>query len=891
MGTGRYCSKIFLLSAGSLSLAWVSASEEPRKGPGLERLEVFEYKFLDVNQINCTIASDGPYADSRRTSAAGLEWPRGSGRTAVFTAGIWIVGKHRPTDSLRTANMDYSTEYQPGPLLEIFNTTTNDDTGPVLRAGSPLYRLYKISRGDTLSRDYREWPGHLGAPYEDLNGNGVWDTGIDIPRFFGDQQIWCLINDVNLERHRALGATAPMGVEVRILYYAFDRPGVLGNAMFMRWEIINKSDAAYDSVYFSMWSDPDLGDANDDLPGCDTTLNMGYVYNGDNDDGTRGGYGATPPALGFVYLGGPELEGTSGDSGRSMTSFVAYDGGMFAQLVDPPDASPNYARIAYAYLKGMMGTAGTYLMRPDSSIITYFFSGDPVTGTGDLPSNFPLREHPPCDIRIVVNSGPFTLAEGDTQVVVGALLLSQGVERLHSIATLRQDVRFIQAFYASSMDTLQGRAIAVSPGSLVFDRTHVGTGGEVLEVALMNFGSEAVQIIRIDYPSLPEFAPVNPPSLPLALQPYERADVAIRFSPSLPGVFTDTLVIQTDDSLLGRISIPVTGTAYEMIQARPDLIYANSQYYLYTIDPGTGTVSRVGPVSVQGVASLALHPDTHLLHGFCDGADASSTLYQICAENPDVSPIGGSETRVRGFGFTSGDTIYAAAEDGSIHRLSYPDLGDVSLKTASGISYTALAVHPATGELWAAARGVGVETRSDIVYRVDKSTGIGTFVGYTGGRTITSSLAFDADGILWGLKRAEGQDYLVRIDTLTGAGTTVLELGEHGLIAMAMRSDTMRVLSVREGGVTLPEEYALHQNYPNPFNPVTTIEFAIPAASYVSLKVYSVLGQVVATLVEEGMDPGIHRAIWDASDVSSGAYFYCLRVGTHAFSRKLIVVR
>jgi hypothetical protein len=291
-----------LLSSAILIAVFALVSIGGRSGPDQGRTlrTINDYKFLDVNTINCTMNSDGVFADERRTAAAGMEWPRGSGKTCVYTAGMWIAGKHQPDGLIRTANMDDQSEYQPGPLLETFNTTTNDDTAPVSRASDPRYRLYKIDKRDLLpgaapNQDLLEWPGDLGAPYTDVNGNGVWDPGIDSARFYGDQQIWCVINDVSVSRHASVGTTQPLGIEVRCLFYAFNQPGPLLNMMFLKWQIINKSDADYDSAYISMWSDVDLGDANDDLPGCDTTLNLGYVYNGDNDDGTTHGYGSTPP--------------------------------------------------------------------------------------------------------------------------------------------------------------------------------------------------------------------------------------------------------------------------------------------------------------------------------------------------------------------------------------------------------------------------------------------------------------------------------------------------------------------------------------------------------------------------------------------------------------------
>jgi len=73
--------------------------------------------------------------------------------------------------------------------------------------------------------------------------------------------------------------------------------------------------------------------------------------------------------------------------------------------------------------------------------------------------------------------------------------------------------------------------------------------------------------------------------------------------------------------------------------------------------------------------------------------------------------------------------------------------------------------------------------------------------------------------------------------------------------------------------IDLPEDFILGGNYPNPFNPVTTIEFALPEASDVTLEVFNIMGQKVSTLVNERRTAGFHSVQWDASRFSSGTYF------------------
>lgn len=85
--------------------------------------------------------------------------------------------------------------------------------------------------------------------------------------------------------------------------------------------------------------------------------------------------------------------------------------------------------------------------------------------------------------------------------------------------------------------------------------------------------------------------------------------------------------------------------------------------------------------------------------------------------------------------------------------------------------------------------------------------------------------------------------------------------------------------------------FSLSQNYPNPFNPLTTINFSIPKYSKVTLKVYDVLGKEVSTLLNEELNPGIYNKNWDASNLSSGIYFYRLQSGDYIETKKLCLIK
>lgn len=92
-----------------------------------------------------------------------------------------------------------------------------------------------------------------------------------------------------------------------------------------------------------------------------------------------------------------------------------------------------------------------------------------------------------------------------------------------------------------------------------------------------------------------------------------------------------------------------------------------------------------------------------------------------------------------------------------------------------------------------------------------------------------------------------------------------------------------------EPSVALPEQFVLYQNYPNPFNPVTTIQYGLPKSANVTLKIYDMLGREVATLADEHQGVGYHWKNWDATDHSSGIYFYQIQADDFQKIRKMIL--
>ena len=97
--------------------------------------------------------------------------------------------------------------------------------------------------------------------------------------------------------------------------------------------------------------------------------------------------------------------------------------------------------------------------------------------------------------------------------------------------------------------------------------------------------------------------------------------------------------------------------------------------------------------------------------------------------------------------------------------------------------------------------------------------------------------------------------------------------------------------AINSGESNAPVKFSLNQNYPNPFNPQTNIEFSIPEQGHVRLSVYNLLGQKVAVLVDEIRSAGSYKAQFDATNLSSGIYFYRLETNQQMLTKKMILLR
>jgi len=161
---------------------------------------------------------------------------------------------------------------------------------------------------------------------------------------------------------------------------------------------------------------------------------------------------------------------------------------------------------------------------------------------------------------------------------------------------------------------------------------------------------------------------------------------------------------------------------------------------------------------------------------------------------------------------------------------------------------------------------------------------------------VSSSTLTDAAGA-YVFTELPGGTYTLRQVLPVGAVQTTPPAGQAYEIILAAGDQQRdlnfgsRIVTSAEEITQQPNEYALYQNFPNPFNPTTQISFYLPKDSYITLRVYNVLGIEVATLVEGRVSSGTHSVSWNAQDVPSGIYVYKLDAGSFVATRKMVLMK
>jgi hypothetical protein len=409
---------------------------------------------------------------------AGFEWPRGSNKTAIFTAGLCIAGKIN--GQLREAIAMYKGEYTPGTVINGNPFTSND------------FKIYSVKRTDSWqsNQDWYNWGNMVpyGAPFIDVNNNGTYEYNIDTPGVKNAAQtIFACLTDGfdSTHTHSEMfgGGTLPLKAEVHLTAWAYSQPSYT-DMQFIKFEVINKNSQPWTGTYFSIVSDIDIGNATNDYIGCDTIRKLGYGYKKNNTDPI---YGTAPPAVGYLLLKSARRNNVL-PYNLGMTGFVPI---ICCPLSGDPECEwrpINEPVGAYLFMKGYKNDSTRWMnisqIPPKKTF--YAFSGDPETSTGWTAFTGKMQNcggdttgqiQSPSSVTdgcLVMSSGAenLTVAPGDTQTIVISQLIARGTSNLNSVTKLKQLSDLARQFYDTGFVIGVNNIVSEIPGTYKLEQNY-----------------------------------------------------------------------------------------------------------------------------------------------------------------------------------------------------------------------------------------------------------------------------------------------------------------------------------------------------------------------------------------------------------------------------------
>ncbi len=285
---------------------------------------------------------------------------------------------------------------------------------------------------EAVERGAKFYDGNGDGVYNptDLNGNGVWDENEDAPDLLGDVTAWCVYNDGVPSNMRAFSDVEPQGIEIRQTVWTNKTDPDLKNIFFVRYSIYNTGTVAesFDSVYFGIWTDDDVGNYVNDLVGSSPDLLTGYTYDG----GADMAFGVNSPTVMRTLLYAKKLPVNDLPGIEKLNgSFVEYIASH------PTQGDPFNVEQARNYLLGLNQEGEvinpcdwTYgvVLNEDCSTIDgrWMYSGNPVDSVGWI-NIFPT------DQRSMLNVGPFDLGAAESVEITVAYHFSRGETSLESV--------------------------------------------------------------------------------------------------------------------------------------------------------------------------------------------------------------------------------------------------------------------------------------------------------------------------------------------------------------------------------------------------------------------------------------------------------------------------
>ncbi len=334
---------------------------------------------------------------------------------------------------------------------------------------------YRDSVRYRYEEDWKNWPWQKGAPFYDINKNGIMDEG-EKPGFaHADQVVWFVANDLDSSKTNALFSewdlhyydphpgSPPIGLEIQVTYWAYSKSGsrmndAFSNMIFKRVRLIYKGTseapdtARIDSMFIAQFAATDIGQPGDDFAGCDTLLQLGYAYNSITHDNAYDQFDIVAPAVGYTLLQGPKTNSIDDPDNQNFLPMTSF----WMQATGTALSNPNSTKKMYKCMNGYLPFPDEHLypfldcgdpdILGDGQPTKFMLSGDPVAGSGCIDGMHHVHPGGPGVRSIMMNSGPFSMALGDTQDVYIAIVAGMGSDRNGSISVMKHYVKWAQCW-------------------------------------------------------------------------------------------------------------------------------------------------------------------------------------------------------------------------------------------------------------------------------------------------------------------------------------------------------------------------------------------------------------------------------------------------------------
>jgi Zn-dependent metalloprotease len=423
--------------------------------------------------------------------------------------------------------------------------------------------------------------------------------------------------------------------------------------------------------------------------------------------------------------------------------------------------------------------------------------------------------------------------------------------------------------------------VNITPEAPIFS-AELSTVPDTVSLTIANYGISSLTITDLQV-SGTHFEITSAPYLPIELTDLlDEFTISIAFTPTEEGTVNETLTIVSNGPNSPNL-IPLKGTGFEINEAFTTVLYSSTGTQedgkMLTINRASGSGSELGLSNFDDLISISVDPITNILYGIRSNV-SETEFVKINGTGGDAwSLYNFSLGNMVGIGFTSMGDLYSALRNGEIYTIDLTD-GRYNLVVTADRQLESMEIDPNTDVMYAAPRIV-IGAGRDRIYTVNMTTGETTLIGQTGFGVTTNDMAFDENGVMFGVIGVENEEgELITISTTDGSGTMVGGIGFQNVLGLGYAINGI-VNSVTPDGDenVVPKEYSLSQNYPNPFNPSTLIEFSLPVNSDVRLTIYNLLGQAVTELINEEISSGSYSVVWNGEDqnglkVSSGIYLY-----------------